>query len=84
MPQPVGIPAGTLHSKVLIERVIILGLPTNKGYTATAGKSKSFAVEAGVGVDVRLAQGSAVVVRAVNLPLAADWSLKISQGVAAA
>lgn len=73
-----------MASKVLVERLVLLGLPGGKSYSAATGKSRSFGVEAGVGADVRLAKGAAVVVRAVNLPVAADWSIKVTPGVAAA
>ncbi|KAF6258577.1 glycosyl hydrolases family 31-domain-containing protein [Scenedesmus sp. NREL 46B-D3] len=79
-PQPTGTLQGTLASKLLIERVIILGLPTDKSYTARSTGGKTHAVISGTGVDVRLAKGSAVVVRAVNLPLASNWSLQIVEG----
>jgi hypothetical protein len=82
MPQPTGTPEGTLHSKLLIERVIILGLPSDKAYYARSTGNKMHTVISGAGVDVRLAKGSAVVVRAVNLPLASDWSLRILEGSA--
>jgi hypothetical protein len=80
MPRPTDTPAGTLASKLLIERVIILGLPADKAYTARSSGGKTHAVISGTGVDVRLAKGAAVVVRAVNLPLASDWSLRITEG----
>lgn len=79
-PQPTGTLQGTLASKLLIERVIILGLPADKSYTARSTGGKTHAVISGTGVDVRLAKGSAVVVRAVNLPLASNWSLQIVEG----
>lgn len=82
LPQPTGTAESTLTSKLTIERIVILGLPLDKSYTARAG-SKSFEVLSGVGVDLRLAKGSAVVVRAVNLPIASDWSLRITERVAA-
>lgn len=34
----------------------------------------------GAGVDPRMSKGSAAVVRTVNLPLAADWSLVVTAG----
>jgi hypothetical protein len=80
MPQPTGTPEGTLQSKLLIERVIIIGLPSDKTYSARSTGNKMHTVVSGAGVDVRLAKGSAVVVRAVNLPLASDWSLRILEG----
>jgi hypothetical protein len=80
MPQPTGTPAGTLASKLVIERVIILGLPSDKAYTARSSSGKTHTVVSGAGVDVRLAKGAAVVVRAANLPLALDWSLRITEG----
>lgn len=83
MPQPTGTPEGTLPSKLVIERVIILGLPAGKSYSARSTGNKMHSVVSGAGVDVRLAKGSAVVVRAVNLPLASDWSLRLLEGVAA-
>lgn len=81
MPQPIGTPAGTLTSRVQLERIIILGLPADKSYTARSG-SKSFPVLSGTGVDVRLAAGHAVVVKAAGLPVASDWQLRITEVVA--
>eukprot|EP00878_Enallax_costatus_P028645 GHUV01030958.1.p1 GENE.GHUV01030958.1~~GHUV01030958.1.p1 ORF type:complete len:196 (-),score=32.13 GHUV01030958.1:100-687(-) len=83
MPQPTGTPPGTLTSKLQLERIIILGLPTNKSYTATVG-SKSFSVLSGLGVDVRISQGDAVVINAAGLPIGSDWQLRVSEEVAAA
>eukprot|EP00879_Flechtneria_rotunda_P012458 GHRR01013010.1.p1 GENE.GHRR01013010.1~~GHRR01013010.1.p1 ORF type:complete len:687 (+),score=194.43 GHRR01013010.1:1218-3278(+) len=81
MHQPTGTPEGTLTSKLLIEKVIILGLPVDSSYSASSG-GKRFSVLTGVGVDTRLAKGSAAVVRAVNLPVAADWSIHVTEGTA--
>lgn len=77
-PQPAGTPASKLDSKLLIEKVIILGLAPDKSYTASVG-STSYAVRTGMGVDPRMRKGQGVVVRTVNLPLNGDWSLKISE-----
>jgi hypothetical protein len=64
--------------QLLIERLVILGLPQGKEYHAVLG-SRSMAVYPwGVGVNV--AQGDAMVVRAVALPLGKDWALKLVEG----
>lgn len=81
MPQPTGTPASTLTSKLQLERIIILGLPTDKTYTASSG-SKKFSVVSGLGVDVRIAKGHAVVIRAAGLPIGTDWQLRISEAAA--
>lgn len=76
-PQPEGTPASKLDSSLVIEKIIILGLAQDSSYTATAGKT-SYPVRTGMGVDPRMSKGQAVVVRTVNLPLNADWSLKVA------
>ncbi|KAF8064543.1 PSL5 [Scenedesmus sp. PABB004] len=83
MPQPTGTPPGTLPSKLTIERIVILGLPEGRAVSATHN-GKPLPVTTGAGVDLRLPKGAAVVVRAGGLPLAADWSVKITPGGATA
>jgi hypothetical protein len=78
-PQPKGTPASKLSSSLVIEKVVLLGLAPDRSYTATAGKH-SYPVRSGAGVDPRMSKGKATVVRTVNLPLNADWTLKVSQG----
>lgn len=77
-PQPKGTPASKMDSSLVIEKIIILGLDPDRTYSATAGKH-SHPVRTGMGVDPRMTKGKAVVVRTVNLPLNADWSLKIAE-----
>lgn len=78
-PQPKGTPASKLDSKLVIEKVIILGLEPGRSYKAAAGKT-SYAVRSGAGVDPRMRSGKGVVVRTVNLPVNGDWTLKVTEG----
>jgi hypothetical protein len=59
-----------------------VGLQAGGGTSYAARMSgaggRAFAVTPGVGLDARVAKGSAVVVRTLDLPLAKDWSLSIS------
>lgn len=82
MPQPTGTPASMFISRLQLERIVILGLPTNKAYTATVG-SKSFNVLSGLGVDVRVLRGDAVVIRAAGISIGSDWQLRVVDSVAA-
>ena len=81
-PQPEGTPASKLDSRLVIEKVIILGLAPDMSYTATSG-STNYPVRTGVGIDPRMRKGKGVLVRTVNLPLNTDWKLQIQQGTAA-
>lgn len=83
MPQPTNTPVGTLKSQLQVERIVILGLSADKTYTASSG-GKNFSVLSGLGVDLRLAQGSAVVIRAAGLQIASDWQLRVTEAVATA
>lgn len=62
----------------MVEKVVILGLQPDRSYTASSGSS-TFAVRSGVGIDPRISKGSAVMVRATNLPLTGDWTLKVTE-----
>lgn len=82
-PQPKGTPPSKLDSHLVIEKIIILGLDTERShYTATAG-STSFPTRGGVGVDPRMGKGKGLLVRTVKLPVNSDWTLKIGAGKAA-
>jgi len=64
--------------QLVIERLVILGLPQGKEYHAVVGSRTMPVYPWGVGVNVE--KGDAMVVRTVSLPVGKDWALKLVEG----
>ena len=64
--------------QLVIERLVILGLPQGKDYHAVVGSRTMPVYSWGVGVNVE--RGDAMVVRTVSLPVGKDWALKLVEG----
>lgn len=79
-PHAAGYENGTYQTDVELERVVVLGLPAGKSYTAKDGAGHAFEVLRGaITPSGPSGSTSAVIVRAPRLKIAQDWVLTLSE-----